>query len=319
MEEYVVLSTSPTFTKYSERAAEILEENNCRLVMVPPAKMYESQEFKETLKIADAWVTGINKVKAHDLDPAEKLKIIVKHGTGIDSIDLKAAAERNIIVANAPGTNANAVADLAMGLIIASAREIVSADKRLRQGFWGPIMGYDVFGKTLGVLGLGQIGRGLIKRARAFEMNILGYDVVHDKNFEHQYGVKPATLEEILSSSDFISVHLPLLESTRNIISKPQLEMMKPAAFLINTCRGGIVDEEALYDALVNKRIAGAALDVFNIEPPVDSAFFKLSNVICTPHMGGYTHGAMALTSEIVAENIVNVLQGKPPLYEVKS
>ncbi|MGI9862374.1 phosphoglycerate dehydrogenase [Moorella naiadis] len=318
MKRYTVLSTSPTFTKYSHKAAQILEESNCRLVMIPPSEMHQREDFKTVLAEADAWVVGINKVLAADLEQAPRLKVIVKHGTGIDSIDLAAAARRGIIVANAPGTNASAVADLAMGLIIAGARQIVAADQKTRQGFWGPVMGYDVFGKTLGVLGLGKIGRGVIQRALGFAMNILGYDVVHDEEFEKEYRVRPASLKEILSAADFITIHLPLTPETRHIIGACELEQMKPTSFLINTCRGGVVDETALYDALSQKKIAGAALDVYQVEPPLSSALLKLDNVILTPHMGGYTYGAMALTSEVVAQSVVNVLQGKPPLYEVK-
>lgn len=319
MKPYTVLSTSPTFTKYSRKAAQILEDYNCRLVMIPPGEMHQREDFLTTLAEADAWVVGINKVQAADLERAPKLKLIIKHGTGIDSIDLTAAARRGIIVANAPGTNASAVADLAMGLIIAGARQIVAADQKTRQGFWGPVMGYDVYGKTLGILGLGKIGRGVVQRARGFAMNILGYDVIHDAKFEEENGVRPAGLEEILRTSDFITIHLPLTLETHHIIGAREFQLMKPTAFLINTCRGGVVDEEALAEALEQKLIAGAALDVYQVEPPLRSALFKLENVILTPHMGGYTYGAMALTSEVVARSIVNVLQGKPPLYEVKT
>ncbi|MDA8228004.1 MAG: phosphoglycerate dehydrogenase [Desulfitobacterium hafniense] len=318
MAAYTVLSTSPTFTKYSAYSARLLEENDCRLVMISPNEIRQREDFKTILAEADAWVVGINKVYAEDMDSAPKLKLIIKHGTGVDSIDVKAAAERGITVANTPGTNASAVADLAFGLILASARQIVSADKRTRQGFWGPIIGQDVFGKTLGVLGLGQIGRALIQRAKGFEMNILGYDVVHNAEFEIQYGVQAASLEAVIANSDYISVHLPLFDSTRNILSHKEFELMKSTAFIINTSRGGVVDEQALYEALSKNKIAGAALDVFSIEPPVKSSFFELDNVIVTPHMGAYTGGTMGAISDIVSESIVNVLNGKSPLSEVK-
>ncbi|WP_338824109.1 Hydroxypyruvate reductase [Moorella humiferrea] len=318
MNPYIVLSTSPTFTKYSDKAKKILETHNCQLVMIPPQELKDNEHFKQVLSEADAWVVGTNKVRATDLEQASKLKIIIKHGTGIDSIDLEAAAKRGIIVANAPGTNASAVADLTIGLMIAAARQIVAADKKTRNGFWGPVIGFDVCGKTLGIIGLGQIGRGVARRARGFQMNILGYDLVHDAEFEKENGIQPAGLEEILSTADFITLHLPLTESTRNLIGARELALMKETAFLINTSRGELVDEEALLKALRNKKIAGAALDVFQIEPPINSNLLELENVIVTPHMGGYTYGAMSLTSEIVAQSIVNVLFGKPPLYEVK-
>lgn len=316
---HLIFSTSPTFTKYSEQSMQLLKENNCDLVMMSPKDFRDKAEYPEVLAKAEAWVVGINKVYAEDLDYAPKLKLIIKHGSGVDSIDLRAAAERGITVANAPGTNANAVADLAMGLILSGARQIVSADQRLRGGFWGPIMGQDVYGRTLGVLGLGQIGRGLVQRAKGFNMKILGYDVVHNPEFEAEYGVRAATLEEIVTESDYLSVHLPLLDSTKNLIGVDALAKMKSSAFLVNTCRGGVVDEEALFKALSDKKIAGAAIDVFKKEPPVDSPFLTLDNVIVTPHMGGYTEGAMALTSEVVAQSIVNVLKGEAPLSEIKA
>lgn len=316
---HLIFSTSPTFTKYSEQSMQLLKENNCDLVMMSPKDFRDKAEYPEVLAKAEAWVVGINKVYAEDLDYAPKLKLIIKHGSGVDSIDLRAAAERGITVANAPGTNANAVADLAMGLILSGARQIVSADQRLRGGFWGPIMGQDVYGRTLGVLGLGQIGRGLVQRAKGFNMKILGYDVVHNPEFEAEYGVRAATLEEIVTEVDYLSVHLPLLDSTKNLIGVDALAKMKSSAFLVNTCRGGVVDEEALFKALSDKKIAGAAIDVFKKEPPVDSPFLTLDNVIVTPHMGGYTEGAMALTSEVVAQSIVNVLKGEAPLSEIKA
>ncbi|WP_144675852.1 phosphoglycerate dehydrogenase [Desulfitobacterium sp. LBE] len=317
--QYTVLSTSPTFTKYSPQAAGILEKKGCRLVMIPPNGLREREDFKAVLAEAHVWVVGINKVYAEDLEAAPNLKLIIKHGTGVDSIDLKAAAARGITVANAPGTNANSVADLAFGFMLSLARQIVSADKRTRDGFWGTVMGKDVYGKTLGVLGLGQIGKGVIRRASGFDMNILGYDLVHDSQFEKEYRVRAATLEEIMSEADYISVHLPLLESTKNIIDRSLLEKMRPTAFLINTSRGGVVDETALYDLLKEKRIAGAALDVFATEPPRQSPFFELDNVIVAPHMGAYTEGAMGAVSEIVAESIVRVLAGKEPLSVIKT
>lgn len=319
MSQYTVLSTSPTFTKYSRKAAQVLEENNCRLVMIPPNDLREREDFKRVLAEAHAWVVGINKVYAEDLEHASNLKLIIKHGTGVDSIDLKAAAAKGITVANAPGTNANSVADLAFGFILGLARQIVSADKRTRDGFWGPIMGEDVYGKTIGVLGLGQIGRGVIRRARGFGMNILGYDVIHDSLFEEKYKVKAATLQEIMSQADYISVHLPLLDSTRNIIDRRMLEKMRPTAYIVNTSRGGVVNEEALYDMLKEQKIAGAALDVFEIEPPKQSPFFELDNVIVSPHMGAYTNGAMGAISDIVSESIVKVLAGGDPISEVKA
>lgn len=319
MSTHFILSTSPTFTKYSAASLQLLKEADCELVMMSPKDFREKKEFLEVLAKAEAWVVGINKVYAEDLEHAPNLKLIIKHGSGVDSIDLQAAARHGITVANAPGTNANAVADLAMGLILASARQIVSADKRLHDGFWGPIMGQDVYGKTLGVLGLGQIGRGLVQRAQGFKMKVLGYDFVHNPEFESAYGVRAATLEEIIVESDYISVHLPLLENTRNLIGANEFAKMKPTAFLVNTCRGGVVNEESLLQALSEKKIAGAAIDVFMKEPPVDSPFFALDNVIVTPHMGGYSNGAMALTSEVVSQSIVNVLRGDAPLSEVKA
>lgn len=319
MAQYTVLSTSPTYTKYSSYSAELLTQNNCRLVVIPPNNLREQEGFYETLAKADVWVVGINKVYAEDLDKAPELKLVIKHGTGVDSIDVKACAERGITVANVPATNANAVADLAFGLILASARQIVSGDKKTRQGFWGPIMGQDVYGKTIGVLGLGQIGKGVIKRAKGFGMKTLGYDVIHDTAFESEYDVIAASLEEIVSSCDYISVHLPLLPATRNIIGEKEFAQMRPTAFLVNTSRGGVVDENALFEALTQKKIAGAALDVFSVEPPAHSPFFELENCIVTPHMGAYTDGAMGAISNIVSESIINVFNGKPPISEIRS
>jgi D-3-phosphoglycerate dehydrogenase len=318
MAQHIVLSTSPTFTKYSRHSLALLEEHGCRLVIIPPSEFRERPDSKTILAEASAWVVGADKVYATDLEKASNLKLIIKHGTGVDSIDVGAASAKGICVANAPGGNAESVADLAFGLMLALARQIIPTDKKTREGFWDMVMGRDLFGKTLGVLGLGQIGKGVVRRAAGFSMKALGYDIVHDTDFETEQGMKAADLDEIMAAADFITVHLPLLPETKGIIGKAQLAKMKASAYIVNTSRGGVVAEDALLECLQAGRIAGAALDVFQVEPPGQSAFFQLENVIVTPHMGAYTENAMSAISGIVAESIVRVLQGGEPLSRVR-
>ncbi|KKM10489.1 hypothetical protein SY88_12370 [Clostridiales bacterium PH28_bin88] len=318
MDKFKVLSTSPTFGKYAPEAVEMLQDNECRLVQLTPEEVKDPERVMFHLRDADGWIFGVDKVTRSHLAAAPKLQVVAKHGTGVDSVDLEAARERNVVIANVPAANSNAVADLTMGLLLAAARKIVFADKQTRAGGWGPIMGTELWGKTLGVIGLGAIGRGVVKRAAGFGMRFLAYDVFPNEQFARDYGVQYLSIPEVLKEADFVTIHAPLTAETRGLIGEQELAMMKSSAFLINTSRGPIVQEKALCIALREGLIAGAALDVFETEPPAQSELMELDNVVVTPHMGAYTYEAMANISLISARNVIEVLRGNPPLYRVQ-
>ena len=227
------------------------------------------------------------------------------------------ATNKKIIVTNTPTANIDAVADLAFGLILSLARRIPEADRKTKSGKWEKIIGKSVWKKTIGIIGLGKIGRQVVKRAQGFEMNILVFDIVEDKKFAQKYCIKYINLEKLLQKSDYITIHIPLNDTTRNMISYEELGKIKKEAFLINTSRGGIVDEEALCDVLRNKQLRGAALDVYENEPPQETFFKELDNVIMTSHIGAYTEEAIDNMGIQAAQNLIDVLEGREPQNRV--
>ena len=239
-------------------------------------------------------------------------------GTGLDNIDINIATNKKIIVTNTPTANLDAVADLTFGLILSLARRIPEADNKTKSGEWEKIIGKSVWEKTLGIIGLGKIGRQVVKRAQGFKMNILVYDLVKDEKFAQSYSIKYVNLEELLQKSDYITIHIPLNDATRGMISYKELEKVKKEAFLINTSRGGIVDEQALYKALRNNQLKGAALDVYSNEPPVESPLKELDNVIMTPHIGAYTEEAIENMGMQAAQNLIDVLEGRKPKNRIQ-
>lgn len=305
-----VLATNASFAKYSRKAHEILEEYG--LVTVRPKQSSATEEeLLNELEDVVAIITGLEPITGRIINSAPRLKVIVKHGIGVDNIDLDAAKKRGVIVANSPGTNREAVADLVFGLMLSLARKIPQADSQVREGKWPKVFGQSVWGKTIGIIGLGVIGRSVVQRAKGFNMTVLAFDKFWDEEYAGANGVIYSDVEGILKEADFVSLHVPLMEETRNLIGAAQLDMMKPTAYLINAARGGVVDEAALFNALSEGKIAGAGIDVFSSEPPISSPLLELENVILTPHMGGFTDGALSMTSEYAAQAVVDVLEGK--------
>jgi len=247
------------------------------------------------------------------------LKAICNSIVGFDNVDLKAATERGIYVTNTPGVLTETVADLTFGLILTAARRIVESDKFLHTGQWrgwGPtqFLGLDVHGKTLGILGLGRIGSAVAKRAKGFDMRVIYYDVVRYEQVEKELGLAFLPLEVVLRESDFISVHVPLISETKHFVSEKELGMMKETAFLINTSRGPVIDEEALIKALKSGEIRGAALDVWDPEPPkIDNPLLKMDNVVALPHIASASVETRTRMIEMAIENLNAILRGKTP------
>lgn len=273
----------------------------------------------EVIKDVNAAIVGDDYFTHKVLKKARELKVITKFGVGVDRVDLQAATERGIVVANAPGTNKHAVADLTIGLLVSIARRIPYAhNKVIKEAYWKVITGTEIYEKTIGIMGLGQIGKEVARRASGFDMNIIAYEPNPDLEFVNRFNITIVDLEQLLLTADFISLNLPLLPSTKNIINKTSLALVKPGAFLINTGRGETVDDYALYEALTSGKLAGAALDVLGKEPPHhDHPLFKLENVIITPHIGAHTFESQVRTGNIVVENVLRVLRGEKPLFQV--
>ncbi|MEH7483276.1 phosphoglycerate dehydrogenase [Neobacillus drentensis] len=307
-----VVSTSPSFAKYSNEPIEYLQKHGLELVHLP-ADLSEDELIKN-LKDADAAIVAFSEINSRVLEQAPALKIVCKHGVGVDNIDLDAAREKNVWVTNVTNANMHAVADFSFGLMLSLARQIPQTDYLTKQGQWPRVFGTDVFGKTVGIIGLGAIGREVARRAKGFGMDILAYDPFPNREYAEQNNIKLVELDELFKSSDFITLHLPLTEQTNGLVGKRQFEMMKNSAFLVNASRGGIVVEADLYNALKNGEIAGAALDVFVEEPLEKHPLFELPNFIAMPHIAGYTDGAVNALGMTCVKNIVDVLvrQKKP-------
>ena len=241
-----------------------------------------------------------------------KLKVVARAGVGLENVDLKMAEKLGIQVINSPEAPSNAVAELVLGLMLSIARRIPKADANMKNGNWikGDLTGFELKGKALGVIGFGRIGYALAKKARALEMRVLVYDVIIDELMDsvNEIGAKSVGIDELLSESDFISLHVPLSPQTRNMIDDEKLRLMKPNAYLINAARGGIVDEKALFDAITSGKLGGAALDVYEKESPIND-LVRLENVIATPHIGAATLEAQRSNSTIIAAELIKILQ----------
>ncbi len=255
-------------------------------------------------------VRSRTKVTREVIARADRLRVVGRSGVGLDNIDVAAAAERGVAVVYAPGASAVSVAELAIGLMLALVRRVAEADRSMRAGKWerAQFVGEELSGKTLGIIGLGNIGREVAKRAAAFGMRILFFDPLRARSLEDLAGVEETDLAGLLESSDIVSVHVPLRDETRHLIGPQALARMRAGAYLVNTARGGLVDEMALLDAIRAGRIAGAALDVFEAEPPVGSALLAEPRVIATPHIGASTREAQERVGREVARQVVRAL-----------
>jgi D-3-phosphoglycerate dehydrogenase len=261
-------------------------------------------------------VRSATKLNSAALAQPGKLKIIGRAGAGVDNIDLPAAKERGIAVVNSPAGNSNAVAEHTIGLMLALARHVHRAHASMKAGVWEKklYMGTEVRGKTLGVIGLGKIGRLVASGAKGLGMEVTGYDPFVTAEQAASMGIKGVVLDALLSSSDYITIHVPLTDKTMKMIGPAQFAQMKNGARILNVARGGLIDEEALYDAIVSGKVAGAALDVWESEPPSGpgSKLLMLDQVLATPHLGGSTHEAQENVALDVARNIAMFLtEGK--------
>jgi len=304
-----------------DEAIEILEEH-------AEVEVYEGVDDaipRELLleKVVD--VEGLlplltERIDAEVMDAAEGLRVISNYAVGYNNIDVAAATERGIYVTNTPGILTDTTADAAFALLMAAARRIPEADRHIRaRGWihaWGPRMfiGNDVHGKTLGILGMGRIGSAIAKRAKGFDMKVIYHDIYRREDLEEELGIAYKSREEVLREADFVSLHVPLTPETHHMIGAGELAAMKETAILINTSRGPVVDEEALYEALRDGAIAGAGLDVFEVEPiNPGSPLLDLDNIVLTPHLASGSVETRTKMATTAALNLVSVLQGKEP------
>ncbi len=279
-------------------------------------------ELREALAGYEALVVRSEAtVTADALSNADRLQIIARAGTGVDNVDLEAATERGIVVVNAPRGNTIAAAEHAFALLVSLARHIPRADRSLRGGEWRrrDFMGAELRGRTLGLVGFGPIGSEMARRALAFEMNVVAHDPFVPVERVRALGAEPVEIDRLYGESDFISVHTPLTASTRGMIAREQFAAMKDGVRLVNAARGGIIDENDLLDAVRSGKVAGAALDVFTSEPPGEHPLFEEERIIVTPHLAGSTVEAQERIAVDIAEQVLDVLAGRPPRYPVNA
>ncbi len=290
---------------------EILQKNGLKTTYEPEITPDQIKEKIGNFEIIV--VRSRTKITKDMIDKASKCKIIARVGVGLDNVDVDAAKTKGIRVINAVEGAMNAVAELVLGLMLSLAREIPRADRELRNGNWlkKELMGSELSGKYLGIVGLGNIGKKLARHAKSLNMNIIGYDVIPiPDDFSREVGLVKTDLETLLSSADYISFHVPFTPETHHLVNAQRLGKMKKTAYIINTSRGEIIDENALYAALKEGKLAGAALDVFEKEPATGNKLATLPNVICTPHIGAQTREAQALAANVIAEKIIMILRG---------
>ncbi len=293
------------------KALELLKNFTTDIIYNPYGRPMTEDELLPLLEDCDGFIAGLDAVTEKAISGAKKLKVISRYGAGVDRVDLAAAKAKNIAVTNTPGANAEAVAELAFGMIFNLARRISFLNEKTKAGEWVRSTGMELNGKTIGIFGLGAIGKNLAKYAQGLSMKVMAYDPYLDENYAKENNITVATFDEVIEQADVISLHLPLTPSTRHLIDRTAISKMKQGALLVNTSRGGIIDEDAAYEALVNHRLGGLGLDAFEVEPPTGSPLFALDNVVVTPHTGAHTKEAMDNMAELSVENLINVLSGK--------
>lgn len=288
---------------------------------VKVAKDVNEENLAMEAKDADIIMVVYAKITEKIINSATKLKGIVRYGIGVDNIDLKAASRRKIPVANVPDYCIGTVADHAFALLLALNRKLSLSADVMKSGKWGvwtspspKLMGVDLEGKILGLIGIGKIGSAVAARAKGFSMKVIAYDPYIPKEAAEKLGIELVDLETLLKNADFVSIHSPLTNETRGMIGEKELKLMKNTAYIINTARGPIIQEKALYKALKDRWIAGAGLDVYEKEPPdKDNPLFKLENVVLTPHIAYYTQEAIWRLEMTAVEEAIRILQGQLP------
>lgn len=293
------------FSKNSYLVGKLFAEFPDAIINEKGARM-SNEELVGYFSDADAAIVGLEAINAELLDKLPQLKMIAKFGVGLDNIDLEACKQRNITVGWTGGVNRRSVAEMTLGFMLALSRNLFSTSAQLKEGNWNKNGGFQLTGKTIGIVGFGHIARELVLLLKPFQSKILVNDIIDLSSLVSRYEVTSVSKDVLFQEADIITVHTPLTVDTRNLFNKQVFEKMKTSALLINTARGGIVNEIDLKLALQEKKIAGAALDVYEEEPPVDSELLQLENLICTPHTGGNSYEAVVAMGMSALEHLSN-------------
>jgi len=303
--------TSEYFCKFDSAARDVLTNAGHTVIDNPYGHQFlSSEEIIPHCKTADAFICDLEKINQTVIDSAPNLKIISRRGVGVDSVDVEYAAKKNITVARTLGVVEPPVSELVLGYILAFSRNIDKHSHEMHNGKWSKIESHSVNEKTLGIVGMGKIGYEVAKRAYSFGMNIVYSDMYQNERCENDFQAKKLTFDELLAKADFVTVHTPLTEETKGLFGYETLCKMKRGAFLINTARGAVVEEGGLYKAVTEEKIAGAAIDVFDVEPKENSILNALPEVILTPHIGTFTKEIFIKMDLLAAQNIVEYFKG---------
>ncbi|MDE6893051.1 MAG: phosphoglycerate dehydrogenase [Lachnospiraceae bacterium] len=296
-------------------AMRILREYTDDLVFNPYGRPLSEEELLPLLEECDGYIAGLDWITGKALAGARRLKVISRYGVGYDRVDIQEAKKRNITVTNTPGVNSRAVAELTFGLILSLVRKIPWLNEKTGSGEWVRYSGAELGGKTLGVVGLGAIGKIVAQYGKSFGMTVLAYDSYIDKEYCKREDIEVSGLFPLLERADVISLHVPMVAETHHLINEDAFARMKPGAFLVNTARGGLIDENAAIRALESGKLRGLGLDAFEQEPPQESPLFGRDDVVLTPHAGAHTKEAVEKMALLSVENLIQVLEKKPCKY----
>ncbi len=318
LNECHILVTPTSYGQHDAGLKRELEALTGRVTYNDTGKPLSSAQLAALLPGVDGYIAGLDAIDAAALAAADSLRVIARYGVGTDNVDLVAAQARGVVVTNTPGANASAVAELAVALLLLLARPVLGAAAATRAGGWPRTAGLSLGGKTVGLVGFGAIGRAVARLLSGFDCRLLTCDPWCDLERAASLGVAVVEMDDLLAVSDFVSLHAPVTPETRGMVDAAFLARMKPGASLVNTARGELVDEAALYQSLVSGHLRGAALDAFAAEPPgADNPLLALPNVIATPHMGAHTDGATTAMGRMALADCLAVLRGEDPVYRV--
>ena len=308
-----ILVTPTSFLKpVNALAKKMIEDFADEVVYNETGKPLQPEQLIELLKDVDGYIAGVDYITAEVVNSAPmSLKVISRYGAGVDRVDIPACTANGIVVTNTPGTNSVAVAELAFAHMLNAARNIPMLHQSVERGEWVRSEGIELKGKILGIVGLGSIGKNLATRAIAFGMKVNAYDPYFDEKFAAENGITKMTLDELLEESEFVSLHVPLSDDTYHMVDAKRIERMKDGAFIINTARGGLIDEQAAAEAIKSGKLGGLGLDAFEQEPLLNSPLKGLPRVVFTPHTGAHTAEAVKGMGEMSVINCIDVLSGK--------
>jgi phosphoglycerate dehydrogenase-like enzyme len=309
-----VLATARSFCKTDGPHHEFLRENGCEVTLHPPVSPLSAPDLRRLIPGYEGLILGLDYCDATVLAASDRLRAISRYGSGVDRVDVEAATRQRIVITTTPGVNRVAVAELAVGLMFSLARSIPQVVINTRSGVWERVQGWELYDKTLGIIGFGAIGREVATRAAALGMHVLAYDPFSTVDLP---GVQPADLPGLLSEAHIVSLHCAVTPETEGLINAKRIAQMRDGAYLVNTARGELVDEDALYAALQSGKLAGAASDVFRREPPEGNPLLTCDNFLATLHMGGTSRESTLRMAMMAAQNLVDALHRRPNAYVV--